>query len=41
MSVLGVLICKVLYGMAPKYIEDLLNIKKEGNYSLICDLMIV
>ena len=31
----------ILYGMAPKYIEDLLNIRKEGNYSLICDLMIV
>ena len=25
---------KALYGMAPKYIADLLNIKKKGNYSL-------
>ena len=25
---------KVLYGMAPNYIADLLNIKKKGNYSL-------
>ncbi len=25
---------QVLYGMAPEYIKDLLNIKKEGNYSL-------
>ena len=25
---------KALYGMAPNYIVDLLNIKKKGNYSL-------
>ena len=25
---------KALYGMAPKYIADLLNIRKKGNYSL-------
>ena len=25
---------KALYGMAPNYIADLLNIKKKGNYSL-------